>query len=81
MRQYLSGISNFENIDLNKLLVLDRFKWENVNVSLDKLLGIVKANKIDDYHAYLESFLTTDLQKRNLNLVYRTSFKALKEKW
>jgi len=81
MRQYLSGISNFEDIDLNKLLVLDRFKWENVNVSLDKLLGIVKADKIDDYHAYLESFLTTDLQKRNLNLVYKTSFKALKEKW
>ena len=42
MRNYLSGISDLLDIDLNKFLVLDRFKWENTKIDIQTLLEYVQ---------------------------------------
>lgn len=80
MISYLETLTNIPlQLDLNKLLVIDRFKWETTSISIINLLRYVELNDIDNYYKYLSSFLTTDLQKKNLNLVYYSSFKALRE--
>ena len=77
MRSYLHSLSSITDLDLNKLLVIDRFKWEDSGINLETLLKYVEEGKDEDYYNYLTSFLTTDLQKRNLNLVWQASFKSL----
>lgn len=67
-----------ELLDLNTLLVIDRFKWENAQVDKSILLGYVEKGEKDKFEEYLESFLKTDLQKRNLKLVVGTAWKALR---
>jgi hypothetical protein len=77
MKKYLSENTN---IDLNKFLVIDRFKWENTNVDLDKIKQLVKEGKKEEYHDYLLSFMSSKLQKRNMELVWQASWEALYEK-
>lgn len=79
MRGYLLGISNLLDIDLNKFLVLDRFKWENTNVDIANLLQYVKNYDETGYYEYLKSFLNTDLQKRNFDLVWKASYYVILE--
>lgn len=78
MLSYLYSLDNICNLDLNKYLVIDRFKWEDTDLVLDILLKTVENNDKDAYYNYLLSFLTTDLQKRNLNLVWEISFNCLR---
>lgn len=80
MKSYLSTVNNIFDLDLNKLLVIDRFRWENTQIDKTVLLGFVQNGDEVGYYNYLDSFLKTDLQKRNLKLVYHTSFEALREK-
>ena len=68
------------NIDLNKFLVIDRFKWENTDVDLDKIKQLVREGKKEEYHDYLLSFMSSKLQKRNMELVWQASWEALYEK-
>ena len=75
MKNYLEECKG--DIDLNKLLVIDRWKWENTNVDLSQIKALLECNKPEEYHDYLLGFLKTDLQKRNLELVWRASWKAL----
>ena len=77
MKSYLYSLSDISKLDLNKFLVIDRFKWEDTNISLEILLKCVEEGRDLDYYNYLLSFLTTDLQKRNLNLVWKASYKSL----
>ena len=80
MRDYLLSLGgNIMNLDLNKFLVIDRFKWENTEIDLGILLKAVENLDYQRYHDYLGSFLTTDLQRRNLNLVSPPSFKTLRD--
>jgi len=76
MRSYLSSTTT---LDLNKFLVIDRFKWENTDVSIETLLNLVKEEKEEEYHKYLLSFMNTDLLKRNLELVWKASYILLRE--
>ena len=78
MTDYLFGLSNILDIDLNKYLVIDRFKWEDTAVDISLLLTAVENNDKATYYNHLLSFLTTDLQKRNLNLVWEVSFNCLR---
>lgn len=80
MKSYLESIQTLGELDLNQLLVIDRFRWENTDISVQKLLEYVSANDEKDYFEYLDSYLKTKLQKRNLELVWKASFIALKEK-
>lgn len=77
MMGYLGTLGNISDLDLNKFLVIDRFKWEDSGIDLGILLGSVVNGNPDDYYNYLKSFLTTDLQVRNLDLVWKSSYKAL----
>ena len=82
MKSYIETLGDIKSdLDLNKFLVIDRVKWENTGIDIEKLLGYVETDSEDGYKLYLESFLTTDLQKRNLDLVYRASYKVLRKCW
>lgn len=76
---YLKSLKGPDEVDLNKLLVIDRFKWEDTTISIETLINLVSLDDSDGYYSYLLSFLKTDLQKRNLDLVWRSSFKAFYE--
>lgn len=68
-----------KGLDLNTLLVIDRFKWENAHPDMSILQGYVNSGDEKGFIEYLEGFLKTDLQKRNLRLVVRTAWKALQD--
>ena len=79
MSGYLASLGDIvKQLDLNKYLVLDRFKWEDTGIDIGILLKAVEDNNKEDYYKYLENFLTTDLQKRNLNLIWEASFICLR---
>jgi hypothetical protein len=79
MEDYINNLTNiFNDLDLNKLLVIDRFDWNTKAVSMTTLLTYVEQDDLTNYKSYLESFLTTELQKRNLALVYKSSFSVLR---
>lgn len=81
MRNYLDELSNIKTeLDLNSLLVIDRFRWENTTISIPDLLRLVKENKKQEYHDYLDQYLKTKLQKRNLELVWEASYTVLYER-
>ena len=80
MRKYLSTISSPSDLDLNKFLVIDRFKWETTDVDLNKLLDFVKNEDPDSYKEYLMSFMGTALRKRNMEVVWKASYITLHEK-
>lgn len=79
MKHYLDQLPDISYLDLNQFLVIDRFKWENTNIDLNKLLKFVEDNNEVAYYGYLASFMKTELQLKNLNLVYKASFKALRD--
>ena len=83
MRNYLNRCSDFTSIDLNKLLILDRFDWTkktDLSILLPELQKIIRENQgIEAFIDYLGSFLSTEAQKRNLNLVARPAYKTLLE--
>jgi hypothetical protein len=79
MKTYLGTLSKIEDIDLNAFLVIDRFKWEETGIDIPMLLGYIVNNDPKSYHDYLYGFMKTDLQKRNIELVWQASFKVLSE--
>ena len=82
MRGVISGMDwKTLKLDLGKLLVIDRFKWETTGVSEKTLLGYVENGDPDSYRDYLMGFMKTDLQKRNMGLVWEASYKVLREKY
>ena len=79
MRKYLSGLKNIGELNLGPFLVIDRFKWENTDVDINKLLGFVMKGDPDSYRDYLMGYMGTDLQKRNMELVWKSSYQVLYE--
>lgn len=82
MSKYLSKCIKFSDINLNKLLVLDRFDWlkkTDYPVVLQGLYNILKNNGYTEFLDYLKSFLKTPLQIRNLELVSKPAYKTLKK--
>ena len=66
-------------IDLNELLVIDRFKWQDTDIDTNKLIEYVSTGDIDSYHSYLMSYMKTELQKRNMELVWKASWIVLRD--
>ena len=81
MRSYVNTLSNICDLDLGLLLVIDRFKWEDSSVNILDLANMVENNDPASYHKYLLSFMKTDLQRRNLDLVWKASYIVLSEKY
>lgn len=80
MRSYIASLSNImADLDLNKFLVIDRFKWEDTNISYPQLLGYIERSDEQGYHNYLYGYMKTDLQKRNMELVWKSSYVVLRE--
>lgn len=83
MRKYLSSVSRWEEIDLGKLLVLDRWDWgkkTDPQVILKGISEIIDRDKgYQELEGYLSGFLTTDLLKRNLKLVIYPAYVTLYE--
>ena len=79
MRSYVNSLKAIMDLDLNKLLVIDRFKWEDTNLDLETLLGYVEKDNPQEYYNYLKSYLKTELQIRNLDLVWKASWFVLRE--
>ena len=78
MNGYLKTLSNIKDIDWNKLLVLDRVKLDN-SILTKTLLTFVIEDKPNNYYEFLKSQLSTDLQIKNLDLVWKASFKVLRD--
>lgn len=68
-----------DGLDLDRLLVIDRFKWSDTDIDLNVLLGFVDSSDPDGYRDYLFGYVKTELQKRILSLVWELSFKVLYE--
>ena len=79
MQGYLAEIQSLLDIDLNKLLVLDRFKWENTKIDVQTLLGYIQRSDETGYYEYLKGFLNTPLQIRNLDLVWKAIYYVILE--
>lgn len=82
MRKYLSGCSDFFQINLNKLLVIDRFDWlkkTDYPVVLQDLYTILVGKGYTEFLEFLKGCLKTPLQIKNLELVSKPAYKTLKE--
>lgn len=82
MRKYINSLIDVKTeLDLNKFLVIDRFKWESTDVDINFLLGYVEKDDEVGYYNYLISFMNTPLRTSNMNLVWKASFITLRERY
>ena len=81
MRKYLQGCGG--RIDLNSFLVIDRFDWgkkADLGKLLPELITITREDQgLPRFKECLGYYLTTDLQRRNLELVSYPAYKTLQE--
>ena len=66
------------HLDLNKFLVIDRFKWQETNIDTVALIHFVIQDNEVAYHDTLMSYMKTDLQQRNMELVCHASYLVLR---
>lgn len=78
MTKYLERVG-IGGLDLNSFLVIDRFKWQETGINMDVLISTVLYDRKGDYYQYLSSFMKTELQRRNLDLVWEASYKTLRD--
>lgn len=78
MTAYLDKIGDVWKLDLNAFLVIDRFKWQETGAALDVIIKAVCNDDEVGYYQYLNSFMKTELQQRNLNLVWKASYITLR---
>lgn len=81
MVNYLKTCKSWNDIDFNKLTVIDRFDWSKKS-DLTKLVSdiryIISNNLgINELYKYMSGYMSTDLQKRNLTLIITPLYKAL----
>jgi hypothetical protein len=79
MTTYLNKIGDVWKLDLNAFLVIDRFKWQETGAALDVIIDAVCKDDENGYYQYLSSFMKTELQQRNLNLVWKASYLTLRD--
>lgn len=83
MKSYLSGCNNIREVNLNILLVIDRFDWykktdvESVYKGLEDMF--TKGVSKEDFTNFLSGYMSTENQKRNLVLVSGPAYRALYE--
>jgi hypothetical protein len=85
MTEYLNTCQSMADVDLNTLLVIDRFDWNKKVKDMPQFLqtivdAVVNGQDKNDLKAVLETYITTDLQKKNLNLVVGPAWTALRNK-
>jgi hypothetical protein len=84
MSGYLKTIKNLSDLNLDKLLVIDRFKWAekcDPVIVIPEVWRIVSENLGSEaLYDYLSGFMSTELQLRNLGLVIKPAYRALCQK-
>ena len=80
MKSYISTLKTPGELDLNKFLVIDRFKWETTDIDINKLISFANNSDPDSYRDYLMGYMKTELQKRNMEVVWKSSYFVLNEK-
>jgi hypothetical protein len=79
MTNYLQN--NWDNLDLNKLLVIDGFNFASTDIDLGKLLDLVSKDLYDQFRDYLMSYMNTENRKRNMDLVVLSAWTCLKNEY
>jgi hypothetical protein len=80
MTKYIKLFDSFDKINPDKLFILDRVKLSEIPGFMENMyLGITGGTiqNEENLKGYITQFLTTDLQKRNLELVYRPAWLAI----
>lgn len=85
MNEYLGTCNSMADVDLNKLLIIDRFDWKKKVQDIPLLLNdianiIISGQDKTALEVLLKSYMTTDLQKKNLALVVGPAWEALRNK-
>ena len=85
MNEYLGTCNSIADVDLNKLLIIDRFDWKKKVQDIPLLLNdianiIISGQDKTALEVLLKSHMTTDLQKKNLALVVGPAWEALRNK-
>lgn len=81
MRKYLSGVPSVYDIDLGKLMIIDRWDWNKKTNPREIINGILQILDQGEecMYQYLSQFLTTDLLRKNLKLIIHPAYVTLKE--
>ncbi len=85
MKNYLDTCNSYNDVDFNKLLVIDRFDW-NKKVSdrsalyTDVLNAVTLGQSKTDLENVLVKYLSSELQKKTLSLVVGPAWNALRYK-
>jgi hypothetical protein len=80
MKGYLGKLSDPSEINPDKLFIMDRMKLSEIPGFMNGIIEGFKEGKMsapEDLRDYISRFLTTDLQRKNLELVYRPAWIAL----
>ena len=82
MKSYLSGL-DWSDVDLDKLLIMDRMKLSKVPGLKDAIKATLETpgNGPENLRDTIGAILSTDLQRRNLELIYRPAWEALYERY
>ena len=82
MKSYLSGL-DWSDVDLDKLLIMDRLKLSKVPGLKDAIKATLETpgNGPENLRDTIGAILSTDLQRRNLELIYRPAWEALYERY
>ena len=82
MKSYLSGL-DWSDVDLDKLLIMDRMKLSKVPGLKDAIKATLETpgNGPENLRDTSGAILSTDLQRRNLELIYRPAWEALYERY
>ena len=81
MTGYLQNLSTWNDLDLNKLLVIDGFDFGKTDIDLGKLLEYVVNDQYDKFREYLMSYMNTDNRKRNMELVVLSGWTCLRNEY
>ena len=81
MTSYLNSVNNYYNIDFNKLLIIDRFDFNKKVQNITEFYELIRGSVINDdfnrFNEIIRSVLSSNLQKRNLELVVIPAFNSL----
>lgn len=82
MTDYLQNkMGTWDNLDLNKLLVIDGFNFGSTDIDTAKLLDLVEKDLYDKFREYLMSYMNTENRKRNMDLVVLSAWTCLKNEY
>lgn len=81
MMAYLNTVSEPAEIDLDRFLVIDRFKFPKDPEISKTFVELAKSGKEKESWEHLRQYVTTDLQRRTLALVWRSAYETVRKRF